>query len=210
MIENSLSRATSGFVRVTGVGLMLLPCLASAHPGHYHHPDEVDEFDAFTAGALHPLTGLDHLLIALAVGWLAYLLTRGKPGLAVGGFCVSLIGGALFGRGAEGGHVLEAFLAATLLAAGAAFLLSTAKTRALAFLVPVMVAGALHGIAHGAEGLGGDVFGMYLAGVAACSAVICSAGIGMGLVSKRMEFPLGRLAGLGLLAAGVIGMVGAF
>jgi urease accessory protein len=43
---------------------LLLPALAHAHPGHA--PDAT-----FAAGALHPLTGVDHLLLLAFAGWLA-------------------------------------------------------------------------------------------------------------------------------------------
>lgn len=42
MIRKSVSRI-----------LAFLPALASAHPGHYHPPDEVDEFDQLRADWLH-------------------------------------------------------------------------------------------------------------------------------------------------------------
>src|SRR5262245_47406910 len=48
------------------LGLLMslsLPVTAMAHPGHDTH--------SFIAGALHPLTGVDHLLAMLAVGLLA-------------------------------------------------------------------------------------------------------------------------------------------
>lgn len=44
-----------------------------AHPGHYHPPEEVDEFEqeAFFSAAAHPFTSWDHLLTMLAAGALA-------------------------------------------------------------------------------------------------------------------------------------------
>src|SRR5690606_11637820 len=45
----------------------LFPAVAFAHPGH--------EMASMAAGFLHPLTGLDHLLVMLAVG-----LWAGKTG----------------------------------------------------------------------------------------------------------------------------------
>ncbi len=33
--------------------LVLIPAIAAAHPGHYHPPDEVDEFDKLRADWLH-------------------------------------------------------------------------------------------------------------------------------------------------------------
>jgi urease accessory protein len=53
--------------RIVAVGAGLLPALALAHPGH-------GETTSFVAGALHPLSGIDHLLGLTAVGLLAGFL----------------------------------------------------------------------------------------------------------------------------------------
>ena len=45
---------------------LLSPILAHAHSGHGLH-------DGLNAGLLHPITGLDHLLAMLAVGYWAAL-----------------------------------------------------------------------------------------------------------------------------------------
>ena len=51
-------------VRIATAALGLLPALALAHPGH-------GETSSFVAGALHPLSGLDHLIGFTVVGILA-------------------------------------------------------------------------------------------------------------------------------------------
>ena len=53
-------------VRLAAAAAAFLPALALAHPGH-------GDTSSFAAGALHPLSGLDHLAGLLAVG---VLLTR--------------------------------------------------------------------------------------------------------------------------------------
>ncbi len=42
----------------TAIALMLLATPAFAHPGHMEH--------GFSSGVLHPLTGLDHLMMLLS------------------------------------------------------------------------------------------------------------------------------------------------
>ena len=51
---------------------------AWAHPGHPHPVEEVDEFDdeAFMSALVHPFTGLDHLVVMLAVGAASFLSRR--------------------------------------------------------------------------------------------------------------------------------------
>lgn len=46
--------------------LLLLPVIAHAHPGHAGQEHSL----GFLAGALHPFTGMDHMLGILAAGWL--------------------------------------------------------------------------------------------------------------------------------------------
>jgi len=53
-------------IRLAVAAAALVPTLALAHPGHA-------DTSSFAAGALHPLSGLDHLAGLLAVG---VLLTR--------------------------------------------------------------------------------------------------------------------------------------
>jgi urease accessory protein len=51
-------------LRFAAMIMTLLPAIASAHPGH-------GEPGSFAAGALHPLTGIDHVAGFIVVGWLA-------------------------------------------------------------------------------------------------------------------------------------------
>jgi len=66
-----------------------------AHPGHYHPPEEVDEFDeeAFFVAAAHPFTGLDHLLAMLVVGALAAGGRRGLGAVFVAGVAAGFVSG---------------------------------------------------------------------------------------------------------------------
>ncbi len=62
-----MKTATHSFRRLLTAGLLLLPAVASAHPGHYH-PGEEDEFDAIRASFLHLHGSLEIALACLAVG----------------------------------------------------------------------------------------------------------------------------------------------
>jgi hypothetical protein len=63
------------------IGILLLPAVAGAHPGHVH-PDEKDEFDALTAAALQPLSSSDYVMISLSAavagGFLCFRNRRRK------------------------------------------------------------------------------------------------------------------------------------
>ena len=52
----------------TAIALMLLTTPAFAHPGHMEH--------GLSSGLLHPMTGLDHLMMLLTSGFLAALTGR--------------------------------------------------------------------------------------------------------------------------------------
>jgi urease accessory protein len=56
-----MTRSQKQLTRFAAAAFGLLPALALAHPGH-------GETSSFIAGALHPLSGLDHLAGFIAVG----------------------------------------------------------------------------------------------------------------------------------------------
>ncbi len=195
------------FSGVSAAGLALLPAIAAAHPGHYHPPGEDDEFDAIAAGLAHPLTGLDHLLLAIAAGWLALSWKDGKARVPAAAFIASLALGALAGRGVQAGAVLEVAISATLLAAGAAFVSSSRlKVGVLAALLPL--AGFIHGFAHGAEAPATASFAAYSAGFIASTAALLGLGILLRALTRNAAAPLmPRLAGCALLAFGSFSLI---
>jgi len=188
--------------RLLSVGLCSLPAIAAAHPGHYHPPGEEDEFDAFTNGLLHPLTGADHLLLALAIGWLAFSLGKGKARLPLSSFLVAMAIGSWSGQGIHGGAILEVALSITLLAAGALFLWRK-NLQVASFVVAAGLGGFTHGFAHGAEAMPGAGFLTYSIGLITCTAVLAMIGGALQISSSRLPQPLvPRIAGGALMAIG--------
>jgi urease accessory protein len=188
-------------------GICLAPGLALAHPGHYHPPGEDDEFDAITTGFLHPLSGLDHLILALAVGWLAFSWKGGKARLPFSAFLISLVSGAFIGRGLNLGAGLEMALALTLIAAGAAFV--TGKMGdAKIFASAISIAGLIHGFAHGSEAAANVPFISYTTGFTAGTAVLLGIGALLSFAVSKLEKPvISKIAGTGLLALGSISLI---
>ncbi len=149
--------------------LLLLGGTAHAHPGHAGHEGDIGW------GFVHPFTGLDHLLAALAVGLWAGLHTRASRMLPLAIFLASMV------LGMAGGFVtgeftgVETALAATVLFFGA----SLAGGFRMSGPLACSVAGActfVHGWAHGAEApVPGSI--VALAGVALGTAAICAMGI---------------------------------
>lgn len=122
----------------TAALLVALP--AAAHP-------ETSAASAFTAGLLHPVTGLDHLLALLGVGM--WSRQQASPALALV-FLAAMAGAALaFGDA----HVPAA--SEWLMAAGVALvgvLLAVGGKASMRVALPlVLLLGALHGQTHAAE-----------------------------------------------------------
>jgi urease accessory protein len=122
----------------------LAPAMAVAHPGH-------GAGENFVAGVLHPLTGLDHVLMIVAVSaWAALLKPNGRVMVAA---CLALFvaAGAMSPFGPTAGPALEAAIALTvigsgvLLARGRRWPMWATGTVAALFAM-------IHGFAHGLEG----------------------------------------------------------
>ena len=133
--------------------LVMLPATVMAHPGHYHpEHEEVDEFttESFLSAVTHPFTGLDHLVTAMAIGWLALSLGRQRGVLLSIIFLSTLLTGWMLGRS---GHLLplvEPGLAVSVLLAG---ILLSLREPASAWIMTCLVAfmGFWNGNAHGNE-----------------------------------------------------------
>lgn len=178
-----------------------------AHPGHYHPPEEVDEFgdEAFFAGVAHPFTGLDHLLAALAVGALAWAMGRQQGAATTGVFFAGIAGGYAMGHAGIAVPMLESGLALAVLGAGLMLMLPKQN----AFLLQVLALGAIgcwNGNAHGLEapnewhGLG------LLAGTAVITALGAATMAGLVQLSPRVP----RFAGAAVAAAGLVLTVSRF
>lgn len=127
---------------LTGV---LTPMAALAHPGHAGTGAQ------FVAGLVHPLTGLDHVLMIVAVSlWAAQLQPAGRVITAA---CLGLFVaiGALAPVAPPAGAGLETAIALTVIGAG--ILLAASRRWPLWATAGFAALFALiHGFAHGAEG----------------------------------------------------------
>lgn len=183
-----------------------LPAIAMAHPGHHGDSGALPSLES---GFLHPLSGVDHMILALAVGWLAFSLGKHRAKVPALSFLAALAIGALCGRWISGGMGLEIAISLTMLAAGGAMIRD--RLRGLGMLGIVAVAGGLvHGLAHGAEALPGVSFATYAAGLLVSTALLLGAGGLLQHAFSRTGHPLVaiRVAGLFLIVAGVTSLIG--
>ena len=155
------------------------------------------------AGLLHPLLGLDHLLMLLAVGTAASQLSFLLLPWALGGGLV----GALAGHGGSTVPLLEPLAALAIMAVAALTLVWSQRgsaNRAIPlFSGAVVGAGvAIHGLLHGIEAPADGSGLLWWAGALLSSVVLSG---GTALVLRRVPQGWGRMAALTtLMAAGVL------
>jgi len=183
--------------------LLILPLaavpLAQAHPGHGLH--------SFSAGLQHPLTGYDHLLAMIAVGlwavqlggWSRWALPLTFVSAMTLGAMAGISGFALPGVNE---WILASVFALGLLIAGAA------KLPLGVGIGSVALAGAFHGLAHGAEMPLSTNSLHFLAGMVVTTALLHTAGVAIGLAAQKRSMALLQLTGAGIVAGGVVLCVG--
>jgi urease accessory protein len=187
---------------ISAVVLMAAALPAEAHVG-------VGATSSFSAGFAHPLSGLDHMTVMIAVGLWAAL----KGGRAIWAWPLAFVGVMLAGGLLGMLHVALPFVEPGILASVVALGLLVALAVDLPVSAGVAIIGMfalLHGHAHGTE-VPENVSGIeYMAGFAAATALLHALGIGsalgFGLKFRgvvRVAGAAGAAIGIGL-AAGVI------
>lgn len=173
--------------------LLMVALPAFAHPGHDANP--------LQDGLLHPLTGLDHLLMLLGTGVLA-ALTRRNLTLPLATLA-AMFGGAICGHVFGDVLGMETLITVSLLVAAGALLLSS-RQLVLALLMPVFA--LFHGWAHGVEATP-SAFWLFSAGFVTVSGLLLVVGFAVGCLLRRHSglqkaFGGGLLAGAALVLAG--------
>lgn len=189
---------------VIAAGLLLAAAgSAFAHPGHVG-ADGAGQA-GIVAGFAHPL-GLDHLLAMVAVGlWSASALPAPRRLHGPLAFLAAMVAGAVLGRGLALPAVVEPALALSVLMFGGLVALPRLLSAGTG-LALVALAGALHGLAHGAELPAASGFAGYAFGFVATTALLHAAGLALG---GQLRMLPQRLAGWSTRAlAGGFGAAG--
>jgi len=186
------------FIKKWGIGLLaLLPALAMAHPGHDH------EHSGFIAGFIHPFTGLDHLVMALAFGVLLWSAAKQWKIAGVITLSVTLIIGFLIGaQGLVPVNVAEYGIVASLVVTAIA--LWTKSNRILPIAAALLA--SFHGVAHGVElAHSGHVVALVIGMVSAMALIYCG-GLALGAALTRYV-PYGKkIVGACAAVVAVIGL----
>lgn len=184
--------------RLIAMLVFLFPAMAFAHPGHG---------GGLVQGFLHPVGGLDHVLTALAVGFLAVAVSapRRLPALflaaAAVGYCV----------GAPLSLPTDPAIAVLLALLGGALVLG-GKAGVGPASILVSAAGLLHGAAHGAEVAAGSDATLFATGFLAATAALHVAGIAAAQIASqfgaRRAVLLARISGALTAAAATLILFG--
>jgi urease accessory protein len=171
---------------------VVFPAAAHAHvagPAHDH---------GWLDGALHPLTGIDHLAAMLGVGFLGASRIGWAKLVPAAGFLFGMIAGLLSGAGGASATV-EMGVTLSLLAIGA-LLVFAGRRPVWTDLLIVLVAGWAHGAVHASESPGGWSFA---AGALLMTAILHTAGLLAGLTLGGQAVSARRVSGLALAAVGL-------
>ena len=174
--------------------------LAASMPAYAHVG--IGTSSSFTIGFMHPLSGLDHLAVMIAVGLWAAL----KGGKAVLAWPAAFVGVMLVGRALGMLHMPLPFVEPGILASVVALGLLVALAVDLPVSAGVAVIGLFalfHGHAHGTE-VPENAGGLeYMAGFAVATAALHATGIVAGVGLGIRFRGLARAAGAACAAVGV-------
>ncbi|MDG4878252.1 HupE/UreJ family protein [Mesorhizobium sp. WSM4935] len=174
--------------------------LAAAMPAEAHVG--AGSTSSFAAGFAHPLSGLDHMTVMVAVGLWAAM----KGGKAVWAWPLASVGVMLAGGALGMLHVPAPFVEPAILASVVALGLLVALAIDLPLSAGIAVIGLFalfHGNAHGTE-VPENAAGLdYMAGFAVATALLHGAGIAAGVGLGSRFRGLARAAGAACAAIGV-------
>lgn len=182
--------------RLCIVGSALSPALVYAHPGHHVHNA------GFWTGFIHPFTGLDHLMMAIAFGVLMWTATKqwkvaGAMSL-VAALVIGFVLGAettIFTGFAEYGIVASLFVVAIAL---------WMKSKII-FPIAVTCLATFHGVAHGTELASNGHVALQILGMVTAMSLIYVGGLLLGKFIANYV-PYGKKI-IGTLAA-IVAVIG--
>ena len=184
---------------------LLSPLSLVAHPAVYHATGSAN---ALQGGFLHPFSGMDHLLVMVAVGLWAVQIGGSALWILPCSFVVSMIVGGFMGLAGLHFTVAEPGILASVILLGAALGMTWRPGTRIASLF-VAAGGFCHGYAHGTEMTPGLSPALFLLGMIAATTLLHGMGVGTGLLIRESRFVLAtRIAGFFILGFAVYALLG--
>jgi len=187
-------------IALVSMSIAIYSAPAFAHPGH-----GID--NTVVQGFLHPVSGVDHALAMLSVGFLAFRLGGRALWAIPAAFIIMMAAGGVLGAT---GPTIEQVIATSVLVLGV--LMALAARLSLPFVIPVTALFAMfHGVAHGTDGAVGSALPLsYFSGFLLATAVLLGAGIvlGHGVSVLQKRDLLQRIAGAAVGLTGFLMLVG--
>ena len=149
-----------------------------AHPGH--------DVSGLSAGLIHPLSGIDHLLAMIAVGLWAAQNRGSKIWILPTAFILMMAVGAKFALIYPFLPLIESGIAASVVALGIIIALSLRPSTRMSIVITSLF-GLFHGYAHGLEMLGINEVQGYVLGFIVTTAALHLAGI-VTVIATRTRF----------------------
>ena len=153
------------------------PAAALAHPGH-------DAAGGLLHGFVHPVTGIDHVLAMIAVGVLAAQYGGRALWLVPMSFLVAMAAAGAIGMAGIPVQIVEAGIGLSVVVLGLVIAFQI-KPPTLVAMVVVGFFALFHGYAHGSEMPNGQAGLSFAAGFLIATALLLSAGVGLGLLLQR-------------------------
>ncbi|MGE4127747.1 MAG: HupE/UreJ family protein, partial [Hyphomicrobiaceae bacterium] len=154
-------------------------------------------------GLSHPVSGLDNILVMVAVGIFAATLGGRALWLVPAAFVAAMVAGGLLGYSGVAVPLVEPAIAISVLAMGLAIAIGL-KLPTAAAMGLVAVFALFHGHAHGSEGAALASFAPYATGFVVATAALHIAGIGLGVGLDRIGTARGTWLRGAMGAAGAL------
>lgn len=183
---------------LSALAFLCFPASAYAHPSS-------DHLGGLAHGFMHPIGGLDHLLAMVAVGVFASILGGRAVWLVPASFVLMMAVGGVLGMEGVAIPFVEVGIAVSVIVLGLAVARRWTPSAAAAMGVVGLFA-IFHGHAHGAE-MPLDASGLqYGLGFVAATALLHSAGISLGLMTRRLGAASDTVTRVGGSAMALAGM----
>ncbi len=187
-------------MKIKSISLLAFLLSLSSLPAHAH--TGIGAVDGIVDGLLHPLIGLDHLLVMLAIGLWSAMRGGRALWLLPATFLIAMGASAVLHFAGLSMTTAESWVAFSVLASGVLVWRNTTMSSALAVaLVAVFAVG--HGYVHAAElANGADALG-YSAGFLMTTTMLLGLGVAVGILGVARLKMISK--GFGLLCA-VVGV----